>query len=108
MYWAWNSGYIFMKMEGTSPSARLDSVSNTRPFKYHIGLFGGYTTPTVNNVKEVTLTFGGSKASVREAKSTAPEAHIYVDALKVVNGPNNISVAATPVTNGYSFICQCS
>lgn len=97
MYWAWNSGYIFVKMEGTSPSARLDSVSGIRPFKYHIGLFGGYSTPTVNNIKEVTILFGGDKAAVREAKSKVPQAHINVDALKVVNGPNNISVATTPV-----------
>lgn len=97
MYWMWNSGYIFMKMEGTSPSVGLDSLSQPRPFKYHIGLFGGYATPTVNNIKEVSISFGGAKAAVREAKSSAPEAHIYVDALKVLNGPNNISVAATPV-----------
>ena len=24
MYWSWNSGYIFVKMEGTSPSAPAD------------------------------------------------------------------------------------
>lgn len=38
MYWAWHSGYINLKIEGTSPKC------NTRKhaFKYHIG---GYQTP---------------------------------------------------------------
>ncbi len=103
MYWMWNSGYIFMKMEGTSPSAPLDTASGTRPFYYHIGLFGGYSTPTINNIKEVTVSFGSSVASVRQAKTSAPEAHMYVDALKVLNGTTNINIANYPVVMANSY-----
>lgn len=38
-YRMWNSGYIFVKVEGTSPQAPLDSASNSNKFRYHIGLF---------------------------------------------------------------------
>ena len=37
MYWAWESGFIFLKMEGTSSKA---STANGK-FYYHIGLYGG-------------------------------------------------------------------
>ncbi|OWY24285.1 hypothetical protein C7N43_35200 [Sphingobacteriales bacterium UPWRP_1] len=97
MYWMWNSGYIFMKMEGTSPVAPLDSASNTNLFMYHIGGFGGYSSQTINNIKEVTLSFGNESAKVRNDNMEAPEAHLYVDALKVLNGSTNIDISATPV-----------
>ena len=47
MYWAWQSGYINFKMEGTSPSC------NTRKhqFKFH---FGGYKQPYYN-IQTITL-----------------------------------------------------
>ena len=48
MYWTWNSGYIFFKMEGTSPAAT--GMGNS--FMYHIGGFGGYSAPTINNIKQ--------------------------------------------------------
>ncbi len=103
MYWSWNSGYIFVKMEGTSPSAPLDTPSGQRPFMYHVGLFGGYSTPTLNNLKEVTISFGTSVASVRQAKTTAPEAHLFVDALKVLSGSTNIDFTLNPVVMGNPY-----
>jgi hypothetical protein len=47
MYWAWQSGYINFKMEGTSPSC------NTRKhqFQFH---FGGYKQPYYN-IRTITL-----------------------------------------------------
>lgn len=86
MYWSWNSGYIFMKMEGTSPQAPLDSVTNTRNLYYHIGGFGA--NGSINNIRKVEIAFGGDKAEVRNDASS--EAHFYVDAAKVVNGTTNI------------------
>ncbi|MBK6997197.1 MAG: hypothetical protein IPH31_20615 [Lewinellaceae bacterium] len=38
MYWAWNSGYIFVKVEGTSPQAPLNAGAGERIFQYHTGL----------------------------------------------------------------------
>jgi hypothetical protein len=96
MYWGWNTGYIFVKMEGISSVAPIDTASGQHPFMYHIGLYGGYQTPTINNIKEVSLSFGTSVASVRQAKTSAPEAHIFVDALKMLNGTTNIDIASSP------------
>jgi hypothetical protein len=37
MYWTWQSGYIFLKMEGWSPA----SPGRKQEFHYHIGGYGG-------------------------------------------------------------------
>ena len=89
MYWAWNSGYIFVKLEGTS--SKGNPVNGK--FYYHIGLFGGYNERTVNNTRVVKMNFGELKASVTE--SVVPEVHLLVDVHKVFDGPAaNISIAA--------------
>jgi hypothetical protein len=88
MYWAWNSGYIFVKLEGTSS---LGNPVNGK-FYYHIGLFGGYNERTVNNTRVVKVNFGALKASV--TASQTPEVHFLVDLLKVFDGPaTNIKIA---------------
>jgi hypothetical protein len=47
MFWAWNTGYIFMKLEGTSPAAKTPGHF----FEYHVG---GYRAPD-NCIRKVTL-----------------------------------------------------
>ena len=90
MYWSWNSGYIFLKMEGPSDVA----TSGDKKFRYHIGGFGGFSTPMFNNIKQISLTAPGtSVAEVRKGKAEAPHIHIMADASKVMNGPMNISIA---------------
>ncbi|QRR04005.1 hypothetical protein HWI92_02230 [Dyadobacter sandarakinus] len=81
MYWAWNSGYIFVKLEGTS--SKGNPVNGK--FYYHIGLFGGYNDKTVNNTRVVKVNFGSLKAPV--TTSETPEVHFLVDVLKVFDGP---------------------
>ncbi len=90
MYWQWNSGYIFVKVEGISPQ----STNVDQSFKYHIGLFGGYTTPTINNIKNIALDVpsGGTINVVSE--SVTPTVHINADILKVFNGDTNINIHA--------------
>ena len=90
MYWGWNSGYIFFKMEGTSPL--ITDMGNA--FMYHVGGFGGYNTPTPNNLKTITLdlTTGGTP-KVKLNKST--NIHLMADVLKAINGSTNISFATT-------------
>jgi hypothetical protein len=89
MYWEWNSGYIFLKLEGVSSV----TTSINRKFYYHIGLFGGYEKRTVNNTRIVTIPFGNLTAPVSIGGST-PEVHLLVDVLKVFNGPGtNLSIA---------------
>jgi len=93
MYWSWNSGYIFVKIEGDYITTEKNGM-----FKYHIGLFGGYSTPTVNNVKNVNLSFGRSTAQVRVGSDT--ELHIIADIKKVFEGVNAMNLAETPTIMG--------
>lgn len=87
MYWAWNSGYIFVKLEGTSSKG---NPVNSK-FYYHIGLFGGYNERTVNNTRVVKVEFGDLKAPV--AAGSSPEVHLFVDVLKIFDGPGtNLSI----------------
>ena len=81
MYWSWNSGYIFVKLEGTS--SKGNPVNGK--YYYHIGLFGGYAEKTVNNTRVVKVNFGSLKAPVTTTET--PEVHLLVDVQKVFDGP---------------------
>ncbi len=106
MYWGWNSGYVFFKLEGTSPV--ISGMGNV--FSYHVGGFGGYSSPSPNNIKTITLdltTYGTPK--VQTGKS--PNVHLLLDIFKALHGSTNISFATTamihmpdggiPIANNY-------
>ncbi len=95
MYWAWNSGYIFVKMEGNSSAIALSETRKQQKFLYHIGLFGGIgEKKTLNNIKLTTLAFGGKELKI---KANQPQyLVIKTDALRLLNGPANISFAKNP------------
>lgn len=90
MYWSWNSGYIFYKIEGTSPQS--SEVGNV--FQYHIGGYGGYSTPTTNNLRSVSLT---SIEPIKVGEGKNPEVHVYADALQAFTSPMNYSIASGAV-----------
>jgi len=98
MYWGWNSGYIFFKLEGNSAVISDDASGDPtgkKQFKYHIGGFGGYSAPTINNIKTVTidLTTAGIAKVRKERQSNI---HLFADVMKVFNGKNSVSIAAHP------------
>jgi hypothetical protein len=62
MFWDWASGYIFLKMEGTSPQ------SPTSALVYHIA--------GVSSIRTVSPTFGTSRLVI--GKEHAPEIHMLV------------------------------
>jgi hypothetical protein len=101
MYWKWNSGYIFMKLEGTSAVAPYDDATKSNPFWYHIGGFGGMTSKTINNIKKATVKAGAGveaeEAVAKVRKDTKPSFHILVDAAKVFEGPTKLSIKANPI-----------
>lgn len=101
MYWSWNSGYIFFKMEGLSSKAAPDPNGENK-FRYHIGGFGGYESPTINNIKTVTLNLGTKVAQVRQNQT--PLLHITVDLLKVFEGVHQVRIAenSTVMFNPFS------
>lgn len=108
MYWSWNSGYIFLKLEGTCP----DVAAAGNIFRYHIGGFGGYSSPTPNNLRTFTLDLTSrGTAKVKSGKNT--NIHLMVDILKILNGSTNITLgsptaevhspaAGTPLADNYS------
>lgn len=101
-YWAWNSGYIFMKMEGTSPAAPVDPGSGANRFEYHIGLYGGLNSKTLNNLKVANLKVPDEAAKVRQDHE-APHFHLFVDALQVFTSPTVIKIAEKPSVHGDPF-----
>jgi hypothetical protein len=93
MYWDWNSGYIHFKLEGTSPvvSGMMGNV-----FMYHVGGFGGYSSPTANNSKTIALDLSARGiAKVKASKTAGVNVHTMVDISKVFTGTNTISLATT-------------
>lgn len=114
MYWTWNSGYIFLKMEGKFDDT-TDTISTPQMFQYHIGGFGGMNNPMMNNIKNIALSFGVESAEVRVAHGTdGPQVHLYVDASKMLNGSTNIDFKTHPIVmltpfainmaNNYSYM----
>jgi hypothetical protein len=108
MYWSWNSGYIFFKMEGISSKAPVNSAGLNK-FQYHIGGFGGRTSATANNLRKVTVNL---PSTVTVRKSIAPSIHFLVDIngvfgtnVKIANGAVIMNPAISgPIANNYQNI----
>lgn len=92
MYWEWNSGYIHLKIEGNSPQAE----NPNKAFKYHIGFFGGYSTPTVNNTRKIKIDL--TKAGISKVQENlSSDIHLMVDLGKIFDGKNKISIKTNPI-----------
>ncbi len=98
MYWSWNSGYIFFKMEGASPQAK-PATDGTTNYRYHIGQYGGgFGTPpvkTINNLKNNTLAFDTDVLKIRKNKT--PQVDVKMDVLKVFTGSYTMKLSEDPV-----------
>ncbi|MCE7057432.1 hypothetical protein LZF95_22315 [Algoriphagus sp. AGSA1] len=98
MYWGWNSGYIFFKFEGTCDLITDDQQGDptgNKQFKYHIGGFGGYSAPTLNNIKEISMDLNqGGIAQVREGLRS--NVHLFVDVMNVFDGQHAFSIPEHP------------
>lgn len=87
MYWSWNNGYIFLKVEGTHTPREGDPVA----LKYHIGGFGGYNTPTINNIKNVSIS-RANDAPIPVRSDKVSDVHILVDLKNMFEQPTSFSV----------------
>ncbi|MBK9284228.1 MAG: hypothetical protein IPM51_07880 [Sphingobacteriaceae bacterium] len=87
MFWDWNSGYIFAKMEGSSPK----STAANKLLRFHIGGFSGINKA----IQTVTIPFTSSTADV--TASVTPVVKLSVDILKWFTGNNNTNFATTNV-----------
>lgn len=101
MFWTWNSGYVYTKLEGYS------AQSPSGGLVFHIG---GFKSPN-NTIRTVSPAFpAGTKLLVRNDHS--PEIHFNVDVMKMFTGPNTIRFAtlsntmggptSVPVANNYA------
>ncbi len=91
MYWVWNQGYIFLKLEAYEYQPK--GGSSNVPYVYHIGGFGGYNTPTINNIRTIQLDF---PEVLQASSSQKRKIKIKTDLLKVITGPNPIKFADNP------------
>jgi hypothetical protein len=83
MFWTWNTGYIFMKLEGKSPEA------SSGAFAYHIG---GFTKPT-NAIRTVSPALP-TNVKILVRTDHTPEVHMKVDVLKILTGPTEVRFAS--------------
>lgn len=108
MYWGWNSGYIFFKMEGKSDVVSNDvngDPTGNKQFKYHIGFFGGYSAPTLNNIKVINVDLRtAGVAKVRKDRQS--NIHLLVDVMKVFNGKSPFKIAENPNVMFSDFSAQ--
>lgn len=92
MYWTWNSGYIFFKIEGNSTA----SLQSDKSYRYHIGLFGGYSSGTINNTRIVSINLSQKGNAIITSGKTS-HISIFADVLKIFNGAHVISIANNSV-----------
>jgi hypothetical protein len=85
MFWAWNSGYIFLKLEGKSSF----STAPAHIVEYHIG---GYTAPS-NCIRTITLKLE-QPLIIENNKTTA--LNIHVNAAELLKTPTTIDFTKMP------------
>jgi len=78
MFWAWNTGYIFLKLEGHSTA----STSPSHIFEYHIG---GYKQPN-NCIRKINLDFA-KQDGIKLTASKNSTITIKADASEVLKTP---------------------
>jgi hypothetical protein len=87
MYWSWNSGYIFLKIEGTSPQ------SSSGQYAYHVG---GFRSP-YNTIRTVSPALpSGSSLRLEAGKTT--QLQLKADVQKIFSGPTSIRLAQMNAT----------
>jgi hypothetical protein len=80
MFWAWNAGYIFFKLEGQSAASK----STGNMLEFHIG---GYKEPD-NCIREINLNLGINGIKKRSDNNSIIK--IKTDISKVFNSTNKI------------------
>lgn len=89
MFWTWSTGYIFTKMEGTSP--QITDMGNS--FMLHLG--GYKESNNTNAIQAFSHTFSGEIMTIKP--TATPQIHLMVDLQRVFDGPNTFSVASMPM-----------
>ncbi|RAK66107.1 MbnP family protein [Hymenobacter edaphi] len=90
MYWDWNSGYIFLKLEGTSTQSR------TGVFTYHVG---GFKDP-YNSLRTVALPLPAGVTALQVSTTKTPELHLKADVQRLFAGRYPVRLAQM-ITTGH-------
>ena len=85
MFWSWNQGYIFLMMEGTSPS----STTFNNSIIFHLGGF----TPPYNCIRKINPTFGAKELVVSGGNTS--KMGIKTDMLKMFIGRSPVKFGVT-------------
>lgn len=85
MFWAWNTGYIFLKLEGKSAA----STAPGKIFEYHIG---GYKAPA-NAIRTVSLPI---EKSIQIKNASTTELILEVNAAELLKTPQSIDFSTMP------------
>lgn len=83
MFWTWNSGYIFLKLEGKSPASKQPG----HIFEYHIG---GYKEPS-DFIRTASMSFEKGPLKINPGKTTT--LYIKTDVAKILQGSSQIDFA---------------
>ena len=87
MYWTWNTGHIFLKLEGT-----VTSASPSKPLTCHIG---GYRQP-LSAVVTAAPSLNGATLPVRAGQ--VPKLSVAANVLKIFDGPTKFTLSSFPTT----------
>lgn len=82
MFWAWNTGYIFLKLEGKSPQSK----SPGHYFEFHIG---GYKQPS-NCIRKVNFDLSSKKINIETGRNSILK--LKADILELFKTPNTIDL----------------
>ncbi|CAN5621119.1 hypothetical protein BH11BAC2_BH11BAC2_23560 [soil metagenome] len=87
MIWNWNTGYIFVKLEGQSVN------SPTGSYQYHISGFSDYSPVNGNAIRYVNMNFN-SDSLIVDGTRTA-KVFLTTNLLDFFTDPDNLSIAST-------------
>jgi hypothetical protein len=87
MFWSWNSGYIFLKLEGTASAATSGNIM------YQVG--GFKQALNQNATRIIDIDFNGGSLSVNGDQEA--EIHLFADILKLFNANQNIQISNVSV-----------
>jgi hypothetical protein len=81
MYWGPSDGYAHLRVEGISSSV----PGTNKDWSFQVAGYGNKSASAImNNARRITLSF---PAAAIVADGRNPEAHTFVDVLKLLNGP---------------------
>jgi hypothetical protein len=87
MHWAWNTGHIFLKLEGT-----VTSTNPNKPLTCHIG---GYRAP-YSAIVTAAPSLNGTTLVV--GASHTPTIQLSANVLKIFDGPTKFTLSNFPTT----------